>query len=355
MRIGTQTAKQLSFYVFALLVFCAVLLVSNRNELTFPYPWNDEARFFLPSWSFSTDGSLKPAILNAKDGIFWVPHGYYVLFGLLLRLFGPTIEAARGISQVFVASAVSLALVVSHRLARSYWFAACAAAVLVSPPVILAANEVRMECVVVFLFALGVLFASIEQEILAFSFVLLSTLFHPALSIGLIFYCAFLVAKYRFFRQVSEPRQESVALKIIKYSLLGAVLAAVALEAVFVLRHYSLFHSHMAYQTTRKLGRSFVGLLLGKPQGVILLVEAFFIALSAYLAGTQERYRKCFYREFLPVMLLAFGLSLYGVLGAEFQYDIYCLSFVPAIFVSVAYRTIQFIGTHDSNVRNELA
>jgi hypothetical protein len=354
-RIGTPAAKQLSFYVVVLAAFCSVLLISSRNELTFPYPWNDEARFFLPSWSFSTDGSLKPAILNAKDGIFWVPHGFYIMFGLLLRLFSPTIETARAISQVFVASAVSLALIANQRIARSRCFAACTAAVLISPPVILAANEVRMECVVVFLFALCVLFASVEQEILALSFALLSTLFHPALSIGLIFYCAFLIAKYYFFGQVSELRQESIALKITKYSLLTAVLAAVTLEAVFVVGHYSLFHSHMAYQASRKLGRSFVRLLLGKPQGVISLVETFFIIWSAYQAFTRERYRKCFYKELLPVLSLAFGLSLYGALGAEFQYDVYCLSFVPAIFASVAYRTIQFIRTDDTNLQDELA
>ena len=105
--------------------------------------------------------------------------------------------------------------------------------------------------------------------------------------------------------------------------------------------HYSVFHSHMAYQTQRKLGRSIVRLLLGKPQGIILLVESIFVAWLVYLAKTQERYMRSFCRELLPVLLLAFGLSLYGVLGAEFQYDIYCLSFVPAIFIAIAYRTIQ--------------
>ena len=200
-----KMAKQLFYYVFVPIVFCAVLFIAKLNAMTFPYPWNDEARFFLPSWSFSIEGSLRPAIVNAKDGIFWVPHGYYVLFGALLNLFGRSIEVARTISQVFVASAAALAVIVSHRLSRSYLIAACSAAVLVSPPVILAANEVRMESVVVFLFALGILFASMEQEIAAFSCVLLSTLFHPALSIGLVFYCAFLLAKHSFLKQVSEP------------------------------------------------------------------------------------------------------------------------------------------------------
>jgi hypothetical protein len=342
---GAKIKKRVSWCLFVAAVFSAVILISKYNELTFPYPWNDEARFFLPSWSFSMDGSLKPAIINAREGIFWVPHGYYVLFGVLLGVFGRTIEVARAISQILVASAASLAVVGIQRISRSYWVAVCTAAILVSPPVILSANEVRMECVVVFLFSLSILFASMEQEILAFSCLLFSTLFHPALSIGLVFYSAFLLAKYMLAR-FSEPHEErtTAMLKAAQYGFLLAVLTAVVFQAVFVVRHYPVFHAHMAYQTNRKLGRSLVRLLV-KPQGIIFLVESLFVVCSLYLLKVGKLSKQSYCRDLLPAMSLSFGLDLYGVLGAEFQYDVYCLSFAPAILVGVAHRMIQLVQT----------
>lgn len=36
-------------YAVAGATFLAILLLAWLTALTFPYPWNDEARFFLPS------------------------------------------------------------------------------------------------------------------------------------------------------------------------------------------------------------------------------------------------------------------------------------------------------------------
>jgi hypothetical protein len=329
------------FCIFLAAVFCVIILLSKYNQLTFPYPWNDEARFFLPSWQFSINGSLKPVIVNARDGIFWVPHGYYVLFGALLRLFGRTIEVARSITQVFVASAVVLAVLNNQRISRSYTIAICTAAVLVSPPVILSANEVRMECVMALLYSLSVLLALRARELATLSCLLLSTLFHPALTIALLLYSISIFARFRFVRTPATDGQR----KVLDYVCFAVVVGAVLLEAVFVARHYSLFREHMLYQTNRKLGRSLVQ-LLKRPQAIILDAESVIVLCSLLLVGLKRISKRAFYCELLPVMSIAFGLSLYGTLGAEFQYDIYCLSFVPATFISVAYRLSQLVGVN---------
>jgi hypothetical protein len=339
-----SSQKRGLFYLFVTLAFFSIILISKYNALTFPYPWNDEARFFLPSWSFSIDGSLRPAIINAKQGIYWVPHAYYVLFGLLLGLLGRTIEIARTISQIFVATAVALAVVNGRRISGSYWIAICTAAVLVSPPVILSANEVRMEAVVVLLFSLSILFASIEQEIVTLSCLLLSVLFHPALSIALVFYSLCVAAKYISSAGASQPRQRSsTILTISKYGFLVIALVAVALEAGLVIRNYPLFRAHMTYQADRKLGRGLIQ-LLGRFQGIIVVIESLFVLFSLYLLKIGRLAKQSYFRDLLPAMSLAFGLSLYGALGAEFQYDVYCLSFAPATFVSVGYRIIQLVA-----------
>ncbi|HEY0784802.1 MAG TPA: hypothetical protein VGD62_02965 [Acidobacteriaceae bacterium] len=74
-----------------------------------------------------------------------------MLLGSLLALGGGTIEQARAINQAMVAGAASLLVVVHSRVAGSVGFAALSALLLVSPPVILSANEVRMESVLVLL------------------------------------------------------------------------------------------------------------------------------------------------------------------------------------------------------------
>jgi hypothetical protein len=340
-----RDCKRILFYVFVTMVFFAVLLISKYNQLTFPYPWNDEARFFLPSWAFSIDGSLKPAIVNARDGIFWVPHGYYVLFGVLLRVFGRTIEVARSITQILVATAISLAIVAHQRISRSYLAAICTAAILVTPPVILSANEVRMEGVIALFYSLSLLFSSADQEMLTFSCLLLSALFHPALTIAFVFYCASVFAKFAF-GKISPSVERLSAPKICKYGFLSLVFAAIVLEGALVARHYETFQRHMAYQANRKLDRDLVQ-LLGKPQGIILLAESLFVVCSFVLFRIGKISSRSFYRDLLPVMSLPLGLNLYAVLGGEFQYDIYCLSLAPATFVSIAYRVVETVGVKD--------
>lgn len=72
----TQSNAVFWYDIFVVAVGCTVFLIARQNILTFPCPWNDEARFCLPSWYFAQTGSLSPAILNAPNGIYWVPDGF---------------------------------------------------------------------------------------------------------------------------------------------------------------------------------------------------------------------------------------------------------------------------------------
>ena len=74
------------YLVFAILAGCFVFALAYANRTTFPFPWNDEARFYLPAFWRAEHFSLSPTNLHAPSGIFWVPDGFTIFLGLALRL-----------------------------------------------------------------------------------------------------------------------------------------------------------------------------------------------------------------------------------------------------------------------------
>jgi hypothetical protein len=105
---ASENMSRATFWGLLSALFIAIVLMAKANALTFPFPNEDEAAFFLPAWSLAVHGSLKPEILNAPNGIYWMPHGYYVWVSFFLWLFGPTIEVARTVNQATTAAAVAL-------------------------------------------------------------------------------------------------------------------------------------------------------------------------------------------------------------------------------------------------------
>src|ERR1700744_4672357 len=130
------------FRVFAVFAGCLVFVLAFRNRTTFPFPWNDEARFYLPALWWAVHFSLAPANLHAPQGIFWVPDGFTIFIGLALLCFGKTIQVARGVCEVSVALGVTLFALVFRKLAGCSQAGLCATLLLLTPPVIFAANVV---------------------------------------------------------------------------------------------------------------------------------------------------------------------------------------------------------------------
>ena len=327
----TQKNTHLWYSIFVIAAGCTVFLIARQDRLTFPYPWNDEARFYLPSWTFAQTGSLSPVILNAPNGIYWMPDGFYLWMGAALALFGRSIAVARTVCELAVATSVSIFALSFKKLTRSAVMAAIFTLILISPPTIYAGNMVRMEAPLCLLFALA-LWSHIHRLYwAATAFLLLSVLFHPGFALALCTYPIALAATHYCSAEDSSPHWKTVAEKIF---FLVVVLAFMA-EAARVAAHFHLFLQHMSYQTSRKLSINHWK-QLAKPQGVLLSIEL--AAVLVWLRTTTRTLNSTERSLLTPIAAATLGIQCYAVFGGLAAYDVYSLSIAPALFFCLAYR-----------------
>ena len=286
-------ASPIIFALFLASIFFAIVAVARFNALTFPLPNEDDASFFFPAWNLALHGTLRVAVLNAPDGIFWVPHGFYLWLALFFRIFGPTAEVAHTVCQLTTAVAAVVLVVAYSRLCGSRGFALLCGALLLSPGVFFAANMIRMESLILLLFATGLLLHSYERRLAAAAIFFLGVVVHPALLLGAtlyavgIFWADVALPLYsrsaRSERAVRPRRLVPANARILTIVIVSAVACAIALEGVYVLRHLPTFHQHMAYQIARKANRSPLKMLLTR-RGLFLIFELVFTAtIMGYL------------------------------------------------------------------------
>lgn len=324
-----DNATRLGWYrAIALFAGLAIFVLARANRLTFPFPWNDEARFYLPALWFARHGSLNPAVLNAPTGIFWVPDGFTVFLGLVLRLFGQTIETARTACECMIAAGVAVFALSFRKLSGSRTTGALATLLLLTPPVVFAANMVRMEAPVFLLIAFALLLHLNGYFLGASALLFGSLLFHPALGLAVAGYAAIAWA-------IRQGRNHSRRGRAAEWLLLAVVLSCWLAEGLHIVRHVDLFKVHMAYQVAQKM-RWPLGARLIKPQGVILffsIAATVMIMIRRRVWDTPKTNQ-----HFLGSAAIALGVQTYAVLGAELTYDVYSLSLAPAIiFCLVAH------------------
>jgi hypothetical protein len=331
--LRSRISNPIIFVLLLASMFFTILALARVNALTFPLPNEDDASFFFPAWNLAVHGTLRVPLLNAPDGIFWVPHGFYLWLALFLRAFAPTLEVARTVCQLTTAAAAVLLVVAYARICGSRAYALLCGLLLVSPGVIFAADMVRMESLMLLLLATGLLLHSYERRLAAAAVFCLAVVVHPALLLAAVLYAVGI-----FWAEVAVPR---VTLKgqILTMVIVTAVAAAIVLQGIYVLHHLPTFHQHMAYQIARKANRSPVEMLLTK-RGLLLICEAVFTsAVIAYFYRHPLAWR-IFVRELLPIFLLALGLSAYATLGREIPYNVYCYAVLPATFFCLTDRML---------------
>jgi hypothetical protein len=318
------------YKTFAVLAGCAMFVLAYANRLTFPFPWQDDARFFLPALWWAGHLSLEPAILHAPGGIFWVPDGMTVFLGIALRAFGRTIEVARATCECSVALGVAMFALGLRKLAGSWQMGVLATILLLSPPVVFAANMVRMEAPLFLLIAAVLLLHLNGSWLAAGTLLFASLLFHPALGIAAIAYAAMALL-------ICRTGKTGYRIKKLEWLFFALVAIGFIAESVHVLNHLDLFKAHMAYQTARKLASHSHSRFL-KPQGAILLLSCAATVTVVVRRRVWEDLRRM--QVTLPIAAVALGMLVYAVLGAELPYDVYSLSVSPAIMFCVMSREL---------------
>lgn len=322
------------FWLFLLCMFVTIVVIAKANAMTFPFPNEDDGSFFLPAWNLAVHGNLRPEVLNAPNGIYWMPHGFYVWVAFFLKLFGSTIEVARTVSQISTAVAAVLLTIAMEQISRSRLFALLCGLLLVSPPVIYTANSTRMESAILLLFALAILLHENRRYLLATAILLTSLLVHPALMVCLVLYApaaAWLIHTAGPIRLGGRSRLSHW----LSLAIVVLVLASLAAEAVLVLRHIELFREQMGFQVHRKAARTLWTILTDR-RGILLCVETI-AGVAGFLALCWSGAPKEILRNFGPVLLLAIGLQSYAAFGFEQPYIVYAYAIVPATLLATAY------------------
>jgi hypothetical protein len=328
------------FSLGLLFIFCAILVLARANSFTFPLPNEDDARFFFPSWSLALHGTLNVPILNAPNGIFWTPHGFFVWLAVFLRLFGPTVEVAHRICQLTIAAACVIMVIAFARLCGSRAFALLCGLLLISPGVIFAANTIRMESLMVLLVGIGLLLHTYDRRIAAAAIFFLGFVVHPALLIAAALYTLGIFCSDVLFPLYWKSGIPRVNGKILTTLIVAGVAVAIGLELVYISHHAALFNQHMAYQIRHKAERPARMLLLSK-RGLLLLIELLFTTAITSIVYRQGQNWRLFVRELLPIFLLGIGLSTYATFGREIPYNVYAYCVVPAIFFCLTYRVLR--------------
>lgn len=323
-------AKQGRYVAFAVAAGVLVLLVAYANRLTFPFPWNDEARFFLPAKWWAEYGSLSPLNVHAPHGIFWVPDGFTIWLGLILRCFGDSMQVARAACECSVALSVTLFALAFRRLAGSWQAGVLATMFVVTPAMVFAANMVRMEAPLCLVLALALLLHASGYRLAAGALLFGSLVFHPALGFAAVGYAAAcLVAG----KGVGAKRSATV----VGWIVLVVVALVLAAEAVRIVHHAGLFQAHMKWQAERKMDRSWRA-KLAKPQFVILLLSAVASGYVLWRARRRGDWRRI--ADVLPVAMVGLGVILYAVVGGELAYDVYSLAIGPACVFCLVSRAL---------------
>jgi heme exporter protein D len=331
------------FWVFLLGMFVTIVVIAKANAMTFPFPNEDDGSFFLPGWNLAVHGNLNPEVLNAPNGIYWMPHGFYVWVALFLKLFGSTIEVARTLSQVTTATAAVLLTIAMVKISGSRLFASLCGLLLVSPPVIYTANSTRMESAMLLLYALAVLLHENRRYLLATTMLVTSLLVHPALMVSLFLYAP-AAAWLGYTAGPSEPGSSLRFSRWLGYAIVVLVLASLAGEAVLVIRHIALFREQMGFQVHRKTARTLWTILTDR-RGILLCVETV-AAFAGFLALCRSSAPKEVLRNLGPVLLLAIGLQFYAAFGFEQPYIVYAYALVPATLLAAAYGTTSYARVH---------
>ena len=317
------------YQIFAILAGCSVFALAYANRTTFPFPWNDEARFYLPAFWWAEHFSLSPTNLHAPNGIFWVPDGFTIFIGSSLRLFGETMQVARTTCECAVSLGVTLFALGLRKLAGSSMGGVLATLLLLTPPVVFAANMVRMEAPLFLLISLVLLLHVHEHLLAAGSLLAASMLMHPALGIAAVGYAVILCITRR-----KEGANRNAA-AVTEWIIFAVVVISIATESVRILHHLDLFKAHMTYQVHHKMAPSLLSKLI-KPQGVILLISCSAVAILLWRRRVQPELGTVW--DVLPIAAISLGVLTYADFVGGMTSNIYSLSVGPALVFCLVCR-----------------
>ncbi len=317
---GILQSPRLYYIVLsAILLVYIVLHIGAGN--TMPVPWLDEAHFIWQAEGFAEHGSLFSPELNGDRTIFWMPPGYMVILGVVLKVFGLSLGVARTFSLLNMLGVIALLAAMARRYGHPLLAAVPIALFLLAGPSIAAGNVARMDAMLL-LFVIGGFYCFQRGRIVyGIGLLALSPLIHPNgaffLATGAVVGIVLLIKREKWER---PTRGETI--------FLGAVILAWAAYGLYVGLHWQDFLQDMSLQFHRKLSRPYwQELFLARSKGLLIATSL----ASIY----------CVVKKLPALLLVALGAPAWwiGSAGGEMWYGVfsslaYCTALLFFVFVA---------------------
>ena len=295
----------------ALLLIVVATWLHIRAGYVFPRPWPDEAHFVTPAITLARSGRLAVPELNAPDGIFWMPTGYYVAQVPLLLLRVDPLAGARLLSLVGVLTfGIATGAAALRAGANRVVVGLAVLTWLCLPRVVAIANIARMEGLVLGVAGVCVWLVARDRWLYAVAVSLLAPLIHPVGIIVAVAVCAAAIVRPGLGARRDEGRGWSPAEKV---AVAVAALLVVAQFAYF-LAHAGVASDHLRFQFTRKAGRAIT---------VQWWQWALLLAAAGGGAAATARWRRggAALTAMWVALALAGGFVLVDVVGREMWYE----------------------------------
>lgn len=322
-RLATLARSTLTLPLIAAVVVAVAAYLHHRTGLRYPVPITDEARFILPARALLEEHTLDVRILHAPDGIFWMPHGYYVVLAGFGWIFGLTLRAARWASFVMLVGFYLSLSVVATRV-HPNWKRLCifatASSFMLSSLALRAGNQARMESLVLCLIGLALVAFVLDAYVGGFASLLLACVVHP-IAIPVVGIAAIVLVVRR--RQYRVRRWEWI--------VLGLITVVVVAQSVYFVANLDLVREHLRVQLDRKGGSPF------DRSRMIAIAELVALTGAAILA---RGLLACSLRATLLVASAAGLLGYIAFTGYEWSYGVYVYGAIPVLVLTALVEAV---------------
>lgn len=235
------------------LVICTIVILHLTLGTRFPSAGTDEGYFLFPSIAFADNFEFYTRSLLSHADPMWMPPGYYVTIGSILRLLDPFALSPLLVARLFSLGSMIVAVVCLFKIFRLINLSSATSILFISlttllPPVFCIANLARMEALFLMLTCLSLLQFFREKFWNWFGIIAFTPLIHPN---GFMLACAALPTAILLVRE-----------KALKWSRAGTfwtlgIIVFWSAYLWYIGNDWDEFKLQMDVQLARKFGRSF--------------------------------------------------------------------------------------------------
>ncbi len=298
-------SRRLAFLLILIISIGVFFWLHSLAGLSFPVPWEDEAVFVMQGKALADHGSMFSPSLNPNRVVEWMPPGYMIFLGGVLRFPGNILFLSRLASFLLVILVFLLLAYTIWKKTKHAWLTLILIALyMTSRYFIMAGNMARMEALVLALITIAIYCFTAKKPFIALAILTLTPIVHPN---GLYFFIAGVL--YFFSTEKFSLKNISTLTVLIWFLVFGAWLA----YGIHIIQHWVDFKFDMTQQMERKAGRNF--------WEAVKQTKYIFGFTAIVLAGVYSWLKK---EKWLLMLVYFAGASLFiNRVGQEMWYEVY--------------------------------